>query len=62
MSDRDFLNWLADRLVLVYGEPAGVDFVLKLRAIARAIPPRQATPNMSHDRDAVTKPPRKRPL
>jgi hypothetical protein len=30
----DFLDWVADRLVRVYGEPADVDFVLKLRRMA----------------------------
>jgi hypothetical protein len=31
---REFLNWVADRLVHVYGESPNVDFVLKLRQIA----------------------------
>lgn len=34
MKDRDFLNWVADRLVNVHGEPENVDFVLKVRQIA----------------------------
>lgn len=34
MKDDDFLNWVADRLVHVYGESENVDFVLKLRQIA----------------------------
>jgi hypothetical protein len=29
-----FLNWIADRLVHVYGESPDVDFVLRLREIA----------------------------
>jgi hypothetical protein len=31
MDDRTFLNWLADRLVHVYGESPNTDFVLRLR-------------------------------
>lgn len=34
MKDKEFLEWLANRLVHVYGESAYVDFVHKLRAIA----------------------------
>ena len=34
-KDSEFLNWLADRLVHVYGESPNVDFVLKLREIAK---------------------------
>lgn len=34
-NDKEFLNWLADRLVHVYGESPNVDFVHKLRAIAK---------------------------
>lgn len=30
-NDPDFLDWLADRLVYVYGESPNVDFVLALR-------------------------------
>jgi hypothetical protein len=36
MSNKEFLNWIADRLVHVYGESPNVDFVHKLRAIAEA--------------------------
>jgi hypothetical protein len=34
MTDKQFLHWIADRLVHVYSEPENIDFVLKLRAIA----------------------------
>jgi hypothetical protein len=34
MSDKDFLLWLAARLVNVYGESELTDFVLKLKEIA----------------------------
>lgn len=36
MKDLEFLNWIADRLVNVYGESPNVDFVHKLREIADA--------------------------
>lgn len=34
MENKKFLNWIADRLVNVYGESSNVDFVLKFREIA----------------------------
>lgn len=34
MTEKQFLHWIADRLVHVYGESENVDFVLKLRKIA----------------------------
>jgi hypothetical protein len=36
MSDRDFLLWLLERFVHVHGEPANVDYIIRLRAIAEA--------------------------
>lgn len=36
ITDADFLNWVADRLVSKYGESENVDFVQKLRRMARA--------------------------
>lgn len=33
MESKEFLNWLADRLVNVYGESPNVDFVIKTRDI-----------------------------
>lgn len=33
-KDAEFLNWIADRIVHVYGESNNVDFVIKLRSIA----------------------------
>lgn len=33
MSDKEFLNWLADRLVHVYGESPNIDFVHRLKSI-----------------------------
>ncbi len=37
MKDGEFLNWLAERLVKVYGESENVDFVQKTKAIGRRI-------------------------
>lgn len=34
MSDADFLDWVADRFVHVYGVEANMDYVLKLRRMA----------------------------
>ena len=45
MTDQEFLNWIADRLVLVYGDNPNVDYIHKLRAIARASGDR-ITPNV----------------
>lgn len=36
-GDRAFLEWLADRLVMVYGESPNVDFVHTLRKYAEKI-------------------------
>lgn len=35
VDTRKFLDWIADRLVHVYKESENVDFVLKLRRLAR---------------------------
>ena len=43
MKDRDYLTWLVQRLVHVYGESSNVDFVHKLAAIAEATPHDQET-------------------
>jgi len=37
MKDSEFLNWIADRLINVYGETENVDFVIKLRTVAANI-------------------------
>lgn len=44
-KDNEFLNWLADRLVHVYGESPNVDFVHKLREIAKNTDPEQTRLN-----------------
>lgn len=45
MSDREFLMWLHERLVGVYGEDRLLDFMHKLRCIIVATPPDRVTPN-----------------
>lgn len=35
MSDEDFLNWVADRFVEVYGESENTDFIHHLRSMAK---------------------------
>lgn len=37
ISDQEFLNWIADRIVHVYKESPNVDFVLNLRRIAESL-------------------------
>lgn len=39
MDDGEFLHWMADRLVNVYGESENVDFVQKLRKMANKLNP-----------------------
>lgn len=34
ISDKDFLNWVADRFVHAHGESENVDFVRRLRKMA----------------------------
>ena len=46
MKDKDFLHWLADRVVYVYKESENVDFVQKLRNIADGVDPDKETPNL----------------
>lgn len=47
MRDRAFLEWLAQRLVNVYGESPDVDYVTKLQSIAEATDPDKVTPNIA---------------
>jgi hypothetical protein len=37
MSDKEFLEWIRDRIVHVYGESPNTDFVLRLGDIAQAL-------------------------
>ena len=46
-EDKEFLSWVADRLVHVYKENQNVDFVLKLRKMAEDEPKREFVVNPS---------------
>jgi hypothetical protein len=45
MRDRDFLIWIHERLSKVHGERDTLDYMHKLRAIIKATPSEQETPN-----------------
>lgn len=45
MKDKEFLMWLHQRLTDVYEENPRFDYMHKLRAIIKSIPPDQITPN-----------------
>lgn len=45
MKDREFLMWLHERLEHVHGEEPTVDYMHKLRAVIKATPTEQLTPN-----------------
>lgn len=34
MNDKDFLGWIADRLIHMYGESPNTDFIIRLRKMA----------------------------
>jgi hypothetical protein len=40
-TDKQFLNWLRNRLIAVYGEPYNVDYLHKLQGIIDATPKNQ---------------------
>jgi hypothetical protein len=46
MKDKEFLQWLSQRLIHVYGESEDVDFVTKLQAIAHSLHHDRCTPNV----------------
>jgi len=48
MKDREFLQWLARRLITVYGESENVDFVHKLKSVAETVPHDQDTNMFDH--------------
>lgn len=45
MKDKEYLMWLHERLEHVHGESPIVDYMHKLRAIIKATPATQETPN-----------------
>ena len=44
MKDKQFLQWIHDRMVEIHGENRLYDFMYKLRAIIETIPDEQETP------------------
>lgn len=47
MHDKEFLQWIHDRLQHMHGENENMDYMHKLRAIIKATDPAQLTPNVS---------------
>lgn len=45
MTDSQFLSWLRDRLIFVYGESPNVDFVLRLERIVKEMENRELVAN-----------------
>ena len=45
MTDKDFLQWLHDRLVIQHGEDPRFDYMYKLRAIINKTSEGKETPN-----------------
>ena len=41
MNDSQFLEWVADRLIYVHDVPADVDYVKRLRELARTLKKRR---------------------
>jgi hypothetical protein len=48
--DSDFLDWLTDRLIHVYGENPGTDFVLRTREMANEARSRELKEKTSEQR------------
>ena len=56
MNDKQFLQWIYDRLKYVHGEYYRVDYMGKLRSIIAATPEDQLTPNnISFDKEEMEK-------
>jgi hypothetical protein len=51
MGDRKFLQWIHDRLRYVHHENPNVDYMHKLRAVIKATPDWQQTPNVASNAD-----------
>lgn len=47
MDDKEFLQWIHDRLEFVHNEHHCVDYMHKIRAIIAATPEDQVTPNVA---------------
>ena len=47
MKDKEFLEWIRDRLVRFHGEDRNVDYMLKLQSIINATDEDKSTPNIA---------------
>lgn len=45
MTDKEFLQWLYERLIYIHKENSAYDYMWKLRAIINATPLDKVTPN-----------------
>jgi hypothetical protein len=55
MKDKQFLEWLHDRLEFIHGENFNVDYMGKFRSIIKTIPVDQETPNTMPSRKSDDK-------
>ena len=54
MKDRDFLEWIHQRLVNVHKEDEMTDYMHKLRAIILQTPKKRETPNDGRGANSMT--------
>jgi len=55
MKDKEFLQWIHDRMLHVHGENPPVDYMCKLRAIIAATDPNKLTPNVCNSCEKLKK-------
>lgn len=55
MKDKEFLQWMHDRLIYVHGENKNVDYLHKLRCIIETIDEDQSTPNIINSHETKDK-------
>jgi hypothetical protein len=53
MSDKEFLQWIHDRLALVHGENESLDYMWKLRSIISSTQIDKITPNVAREYDGI---------
>lgn len=46
MKDKEFLQWIHDRMHHVHGEHINIDYMHKLRTVIKATDEEQTTPNV----------------
>jgi hypothetical protein len=55
MSDKEFLQWIHDRLHYQHKENVNIDYMHKLRAIIKGVPDDKRTPNVCSTFNPITK-------